>query len=231
MNAEVVEFAGVDLQRLARLATLLHQHLPPRVVIALQGTLGAGKTRFAQELAQACGVAVADVTSPTFTIVQHYHAQRRIHHIDAYRLADEDEFLELGGEEVLWGEGEGDALVLVEWPERIAAVLPPDCLRIEIEIDSPADPVVRADTPAGNAAHRDTPGAALGDTTANFGDTPGESPAEQATRTLRASSADPRLLAILRQVRQRWDAADRAAASQAAASQAGPPSSRCGIVP
>ena len=130
-RSSFIEFSGVNLERLSILAKELHRRLPPRVVVGLRGTLGAGKTRLAQAIAQAAGVDVSDVTSPTFTIVQHYHADRLIHHIDAYRLADEDEFFELGGEELL----DDDAMILIEWPERIARSLPPGCLNVEIDIE------------------------------------------------------------------------------------------------
>lgn len=130
----VVVFRNVDLPHLRRLAELLHEHLPSQAVIALEGTLGAGKTRFVQELAGAAEIDPADVTSPTFTLVQHYQGSRTLHHIDAYRLADEDEFIELGGEELF----EDDAWVVVEWPQRIAASLPNRTMFLEIEIDAPA---------------------------------------------------------------------------------------------
>jgi tRNA threonylcarbamoyladenosine biosynthesis protein TsaE len=142
--SKAVEFTGVTLDRLSQIAAELHSRLPTRVVIALRGTLGAGKTRFAQSIAVAAGIDVTDVTSPTFTIVQHYHGQRLIHHIDAYRLADEDEFIELGGEELL----ESDAMVLIEWPDRIGGCLSRQSLSIELEIeggnDAPSEHATRS---------------------------------------------------------------------------------------
>jgi len=133
----VNELRQVDIAQLQRLAKALVQSLPARVVIGLQGTLGAGKTRLVQAFATEAGVDSAVVTSPTFTLVQHYRGDRLIHHIDAYRLADEDEFIELGGEELL----EDEATVFIEWPERIAACLPRDVLLIDIEVDD--DPLTR----------------------------------------------------------------------------------------
>ncbi len=163
---DAVEFRSVDLQRLRTLAEQLHHHLPRQVVIALQGQLGAGKTRLAQELAVAAGIDSGDVTSPTFTLVQHYQGSRKIHHIDAYRLADEDEFIALGGEELF----EDEALVLVEWPQRIAQSLPSGTLFLDIEIDDMAEKAV-----AGSD----------------------HTPPPDAPRTIRASSGDQALMAIL----------------------------------
>jgi tRNA threonylcarbamoyladenosine biosynthesis protein TsaE len=140
------ELSGVDIAKLERLASDLNKSLPRRLVIGLRGTLGAGKTRFVQAFASAAGVPQGDVTSPTFPIVQHYHGERLIHHIDAYRLADEDEFAELGGEELL----EEDATILIEWPDRIKASLPSDLITIDFEVDE--DPATRSVRIAGSDA-------------------------------------------------------------------------------
>lgn len=125
----------VGIERLESLAVALVNTLPLRVVIGLRGTLGAGKTRLAQAIAVASGIDQQQVTSPTFTIVQHYQGTRLIHHIDAYRLADEDEFIELGGEELL----EEEATILIEWPERIAQCMPKDVLYIDLKVQDDPD--------------------------------------------------------------------------------------------
>lgn len=127
----------VDIDRLERLGRELVKVLPARVVIGLRGTLGAGKTRLVQAFAVAASIDQQHVTSPTFTIVQHYLGTRMIHHIDAYRLADEDEFIELGGEELL----EEEAMILIEWPERIARCMPRDVLYIDLDVED--DPALR----------------------------------------------------------------------------------------
>lgn len=145
-----LRLTGVDLAGLQRFAHMLHARLPQRCVILLHGTLGAGKTELARALAGAAGVDPTEVTSPTFTIHQIYQGQRKIHHIDAYRLADDDDFLQLGGGEIV---EDPAATVLVEWPERIAGCLPPDALWIEIEIESTATRALRLRTdsvPLGN---------------------------------------------------------------------------------
>jgi tRNA threonylcarbamoyladenosine biosynthesis protein TsaE len=168
---DAVEFRNIDLQRLRALAEHLHRHLPRQVVIALRGQLGAGKTRFAQEIAVAAGIDAGDVTSPTFTLVQHYQGSRKIHHIDAYRLADEDEFIELGGEELF----DDEAMVLVEWPQRIAPSLPSRTLFLDLEID---------------------------DVTKNAGAVHDQTSPPDAARTIRASSGDPALMAVLHMIQR-----------------------------
>src|SRR5271156_3088534 len=100
----------------------LARTLPPGTTVALCGTLGAGKTRLVQAIAEALGVSRRDVVSPTFVLVQEYYGQRTIYHIDAYRLRDDDEFQQLGPDEFF----ESDGLVLIEWADRIEQSLPRD---------------------------------------------------------------------------------------------------------
>ena len=112
------------------LGVALEEVLPERATVALCGALGAGKTRLVQAVAEAAGVDRRDVLSPTFVLIREYRGRRPIHHIDAYRLRDDDEFLELGPEEYFDGEG----LVLVEWADRVENCLPADRIDIHIHI-------------------------------------------------------------------------------------------------
>jgi tRNA threonylcarbamoyladenosine biosynthesis protein TsaE len=104
--------------------------LPPGTTVALIGTLGAGKTRLVQALAAGCGVPRETVVSPTFVLCQEYHGQRTLYHLDAYRLKDDDEFLELGPEEYFASDG----ITLIEWADRVLDCLPPQRLEIHIEV-------------------------------------------------------------------------------------------------
>ena len=99
-----------------RLATLLE----PGDVVALRGDLGAGKTHLAKGIAAGLGLDPDAVTSPTFTIVQE-HGGGALLHLDLYRIESDDELARLGLDEML----DGDAVALVEWPERGGAWLPP----------------------------------------------------------------------------------------------------------
>lgn len=105
------------------------------VTIGLCGTLGAGKTYFAQSLIDSLGIERNHITSPTFSLIQSYPISSTanpwtIHHIDAYRLRDEDEFLELGVEELL---DASNAIVLIEWAEKVKSVLPTKTLWFDFE--------------------------------------------------------------------------------------------------
>lgn len=110
------------LDELDRVAAELALLLQPHAVVALSGELGAGKTTLVQALCRAWGVA-ARVSSPTYTL-EHIYASPRgpVHHIDAYRLAGPEAALAIGLDETL-ASGER---CLVEWPERLGALLPPD---------------------------------------------------------------------------------------------------------
>lgn len=125
-----------DTQRLgATLATVL----PPGTVVALVGTLGAGKTRLVQAVATALGVPAGSVTSPTFVLVNEYRQGRvPVFHFDTYRLKNDDEFLELGPDEYF----DSDGLTFVEWADRVEHLLPEE--RVEVELEVTGDTTRRA---------------------------------------------------------------------------------------
>jgi tRNA threonylcarbamoyladenosine biosynthesis protein TsaE len=122
-------FHALSLDDTDRLAAALADLIPDRTVVALSGTLGAGKTRLVRGLAAAVGVPLDEVVSPTFVLCQEYRGRRTLYHFDAYRLRDEDEFLELGPDEYFDAPG----VTLIEWAERVAGCLPRERLEIHIE--------------------------------------------------------------------------------------------------
>ncbi len=123
-------YDAADEAATERLGMALAKWLPEGSVVALDGPLGAGKTRLVQAIAGACGVARALVVSPTFVLVHEYQGSRPIIHIDAYRLRDEDDFLQLGADEYFGPPN----LVLVEWASRVAGCLPAERLAIAISV-------------------------------------------------------------------------------------------------
>ncbi len=105
----------------------LASRLGPGSVVLLYGELGSGKTAFVRGLASGLGVDPADVSSPTFTIVQHYTGGRvPLLHVDLYRL-EPKEVDDLGLDEL----GE-EAVVAVEWAERLPRV-PAGAIRVTLE--------------------------------------------------------------------------------------------------
>lgn len=103
--------------------------LEPGDVVALYGDLGAGKTQLVKGICAALGVPADRVNSPTFTLVNEYQGRHGpIYHVDAYRIQHADAFFELGYEEYFYSDG----LCLIEWPERIEALLPERALRLRL---------------------------------------------------------------------------------------------------
>ncbi len=96
-------------------------------VVACIGPLGAGKTCFLQGLARGLGV-TADVTSPTFVLVNQYRGRLPVYHVDAYRTGSLAELVDLGLEEMLHGEG----VTIVEWADKLLPLLPPRAIMVTI---------------------------------------------------------------------------------------------------
>jgi tRNA threonylcarbamoyladenosine biosynthesis protein TsaE len=108
-------------------------------ILALHGVLGSGKTQIVKGLARGLDYR-GDVTSPTFTIVHEYRGGRLpIYHLDLYRIKDEREAVEAGLEEYL----PGDGVTVIEWPERIASLLPPQTRHWELQVASLTERIIR----------------------------------------------------------------------------------------
>lgn len=106
----------------------LAARLEPGDVLALYGDLGAGKTHLAKGICAGLGVPPAAVTSPTFTIVNEYAGSLPVYHFDAYRVERPEEFFEFGYEDYFFGDG----VCVVEWPERVEALIPEHAIRLRM---------------------------------------------------------------------------------------------------
>ena len=113
-----------------RLGRLLADLIPSGTTVALNGTLGAGKTRLVQAIAMAQGVPCDRVVSPTFTLCNEYSGRNLIYHLDLFRVNDEDELFELGLEEYF----SSDGITFVEWADRFPHALPSARIEIQIEL-------------------------------------------------------------------------------------------------
>jgi tRNA threonylcarbamoyladenosine biosynthesis protein TsaE len=113
-----------------RIAADLARTLRAGSCVALEGDLGAGKTQFVRGLVRALDGNPRAVSSPTFTLLNVYPTPAlQVFHLDAYRVAGPDDFESIGFEELLDQSG----IVVVEWASRVAAMLPPDTIHINIE--------------------------------------------------------------------------------------------------
>lgn len=124
------DFVSLSAEQTHRLGAKLGVLLQAGDVICLSGGLGAGKTQMAAGIAAGWG-ALEPVNSPTFVMV-HEHTRAadatRLYHVDCYRMDGADDLLTFGWDDML---DSGGPLV-IEWPERIMAALPPDRLWITI---------------------------------------------------------------------------------------------------
>jgi tRNA threonylcarbamoyladenosine biosynthesis protein TsaE len=122
-----------SLDNINTVANSFWHELGSHTVVAFHGQMGAGKTTFIHALCDAKGVKDV-VGSPTFSIINEYAfdengTERKIFHIDLYRLKDEQEAIQAGVEDCLYS----DHICLVEWPDRAADLFPDDTIHVFIE--------------------------------------------------------------------------------------------------
>ncbi len=124
----------------------LAAHVKAGDVIALTGTLGAGKTSLARGLLAALGL-VGEAPSPSFAIVQPYappEVRLPVLHVDLYRIDDPDEIVELALDDARY-----DSVLIVEWPERAGPDYWPDALRLDLTIEPDGRRGLTAGVPEG----------------------------------------------------------------------------------
>lgn len=118
---------GSDLTQTLKQSIILKQAL----IIALEGNLGSGKTTFIQGLAKGLGVK-ENVLSPTFLILKQFSITlkkyKNFYHIDAYRLKNPEELLELGFEDLVKNP---ENLIVIEWADKVKKILPKNILKIK----------------------------------------------------------------------------------------------------
>lgn len=109
---------------------LIHQ-FPEHRVFAFYGKMGAGKTTFIQSICKVLGTD-DNVTSPTFALINEYKTAdlKSVFHFDFYRIKDIEEAFDLGYEDYLYSGN----YCLIEWPEMIEPLLPPNIVRVKIEV-------------------------------------------------------------------------------------------------
>ena len=108
------------------------QCMTPPCVIYLQGDLGAGKTTFSRGFLHGCGHSGV-VKSPTYTLVESYSfGDKVVHHMDLYRFLSAEEWIEAGLDDLLTNQ----AIILLEWPQKGAGVIPPSDIDIQLSMQN-----------------------------------------------------------------------------------------------
>ena len=124
------EYRCTSVTETQSIAANLANSLPLGVVIALIGNLGSGKTTFTQGFAKGLGIS-EHVGSPTFKLVSEYDGKKaKLIHVDAYRLQGIEDFLNIGGEDIL---GDPRAIILIKWGDKLESILPPDAMGISFK--------------------------------------------------------------------------------------------------
>ena len=96
-------------------------------IIAMQGTLAAGKTTITKGIAKALGISET-ITSPTFCLISEYQGTMPLYHMDVYRLDGTEDFINLGTDDMLYGDG----VSIIEWSEKIMDELPSNTIVLKI---------------------------------------------------------------------------------------------------
>jgi len=97
-------------------------------IIAMQGTLAAGKTTITKGIASALGVKDT-ITSPTFCLISEYEGKIPLYHMDVYRLDSGEDFINLGVEDIIYGKG----VSIIEWSEKVMEELPKETIILKLE--------------------------------------------------------------------------------------------------
>lgn len=120
-----LDFMSHSPEQTLRIGARLAEHLAPGDVVCLSGELGTGKTTLVSGIGRGWG-ALDPVTSPTYVLVNAYRRAdgQRLWHLDCYRVNSAAEALAFGFADLL----ESGGLMVIEWPERILEVLPPERL-------------------------------------------------------------------------------------------------------
>ena len=120
-----MKYISHSLADTEKIAEKLSAELQPGSIITLSGKLGTGKTCFVQMLAKQFGVN-GYINSPSYTILNQYQGKYTIYHLDFYRLDSLEQILEIGVDEIIYGQG----ITFIEWPELIEPILPKNCIKV-----------------------------------------------------------------------------------------------------
>jgi tRNA threonylcarbamoyladenosine biosynthesis protein TsaE len=128
-------YLSQGLEDLPEIAKNILEVCNPVRIFALFGEMGAGKTTLIQQFCEVLG-SEESATSPTFSLVHTYEGEASpIHHFDFYRIKEESEAMDIGLEEYL----DSEAVVFMEWPEKIPSLLPEEMAEIHLHLRENGD--------------------------------------------------------------------------------------------
>ncbi len=146
-DPKIIQLGIPNLDALEQAAYKFMTEMGDYTVFAFFGEMGAGKTTFINELCRQLGVESDPTNSPSFAIINEYRSDTTaelIYHFDCYRLEKEEEAVDLGAEDYF----DSGALCFIEWPERIADLLPDDTVRVDITVDDNGERTLKMTFPA-----------------------------------------------------------------------------------
>ncbi len=123
-----LEFHTNSADETIRLGKIIGQKLHKGDILAMQGTLAAGKTTITKGIAEALGVKDT-ITSPTFCLISEYEGKMPLYHMDVYRLDSGEDFINLGVEDLMYGNG----VSIIEWSEKVMDELPKKTIILRLE--------------------------------------------------------------------------------------------------
>lgn len=144
MAKHLIEIA--DKSALPQAARSFVELMGDYTIFAFNGEMGAGKTTFIMDLCRALGVDDDLAGSPSFALINEYRSDSTaelIYHFDLYRLESLEEALDIGVEDYF----DSGAVCLIEWPDRVADILPDDTVRVTITVNADESRTLTVETP------------------------------------------------------------------------------------
>lgn len=136
----MIKFVTNNTEETIELGKKIGNYLRKGDVIAMQGTLAAGKTTITKGIAQSLDISET-ITSPTFCLISEYEGKMPLYHMDVYRLDNEEDFANLGTEDMIYGNG----VSIIEWSEKIINELPKKTIILKIEPQEDGSRIITLD--------------------------------------------------------------------------------------
>lgn len=136
----MIKFVTNNTEETIQLGKKIGNYLRKGDVIAMQGTLAAGKTTITKGIAQSLDISET-ITSPTFCLISEYEGKMPLYHMDVYRLDNEEDFANLGTEDMIYGNG----VSIIEWSEKIMNELPKKTIILKIEPQEDGSRIITLD--------------------------------------------------------------------------------------